>query len=98
MKKEYISYMENKGYPAGKNIYYECTLCNTDINSMPKHFDSCKCGNIEIDATVGRVIIKDKNNFKIFKRKQLKRKANPKGWLFFFKSSTYPVVPVYLQE
>ena len=30
--------------------------------------------------------------------KHKNRKANPKGWLFFFKSSTYPVVPVHLQE
>lgn len=47
MDKIYLDFKENKGYPAGRNIYYECTLCNTSINSIPKCFDSCRCENIE---------------------------------------------------
>lgn len=67
MEKEYITYQKEKGYPTGKNIYYECTLCNTNVNSLPETFSECKCGNIMIDVPMARLMINDKEHFKIFK-------------------------------
>lgn len=67
MEKEYIEHEKGKGYPAGKNIYYECTLCNTYINSLPKVFSECTCSNIMLDVPMARLTISDKEHFKIFK-------------------------------
>lgn len=67
MEKEYITYQKENGYPTGKNIYYECTLCNTNVNSLPETFSECRCGNIMIDVPMARLMINDKEHFKIFK-------------------------------
>ncbi len=70
MNKIYLQFEIEKGYPAGKNIYYECTICNLFINSMPDIYDECKCGNISIDAVVGRITIEANKKIKIFKTKK----------------------------
>lgn len=55
-----------KGYPAGKDMFYECRLCKIQISSQPKVFQTCECGNISIDIDAGRVTVKDYSKFKIF--------------------------------
>lgn len=67
MKENPLNLEDINGYPAGKNIVYECKICNTTLNSFPEHFASCECENIEIDATVGRIFIKDKSKFLIIR-------------------------------
>lgn len=36
MKRCYLEFDPLKGYPVGKNIYYECGICGDVIPSMPK--------------------------------------------------------------
>ncbi len=67
MEKESISYDENKGYPRGKNIYYECIRCNACIKSLPDVFADCECGNISLDVPMARLTILNKSHFRIFK-------------------------------
>jgi hypothetical protein len=56
-----------QGYPAGKNIYYECLICGVIVESRPEHFAECKCKNITVDTAGGRLSITDPTKFKIFK-------------------------------
>lgn len=67
-KKKYIDFEPNqtKGYPRGKNIYYECLICGEFIESQPKNFAECSCENIVVDVSGGRLSITDHNKFKIF--------------------------------
>ena len=68
-RRVYIKFEPNqsKGYPSGKKIFYECLICGEVIESMPAHFAECKCQNITVDASGGRLSITDHNKFKIFK-------------------------------
>lgn len=67
--KKYIDFLPNQpqGYPAGKSIYYECEICGEIVESMPPHFAECKCQNIVVDASGGRLSIEDATKIKIFK-------------------------------
>lgn len=67
--KKYVEFIKKEGFPAGNKTFYECTICHSVITSVPEFFISCKCSNIEVDATAGRVIVKDKKSFKIFVEK-----------------------------
>ncbi len=40
-----------KGYPAAKNLYYECAVCGNVVPSMPGKQVSCKCQNVAVDAS-----------------------------------------------
>lgn len=64
--RKYLTLEDGKGYPAGEYIYYECMKCEVVVYSYPIHIDGCLCGNIEVDAMMGRVAIKYKTRFKVF--------------------------------
>lgn len=70
-KRKYIKFEPNRkqGYPAGKNIYYECLICGVIVESRPEHFAECKCQNITVDIAGGRLSITGPTKFKIFKGK-----------------------------
>ncbi|WP_289064374.1 hypothetical protein [uncultured Zobellia sp.] len=68
MKKEYINFDITKGYPAGKDIYYECGKCNDEIFSMPENFSECKCGNLILDMTMARLTVLDGTSLRILKK------------------------------
>lgn len=67
-KRKYIEFEPNQkqGYRAGKNIYYECLICGVIVESRSEHFAECKCQNITVDTTGGRLSITDPTKFKIF--------------------------------
>jgi hypothetical protein len=65
-KRTYHSFDPQKGYPAGKNLYYECTKCDDVIPSLPADSISCTCRNICIDVDYGRIAIKDHKFAKVF--------------------------------
>lgn len=65
-KRIYQTFDSQKGYPAGKNLYYECAKCGDVIPSLPTDSISCKCRNIHIDVDYGRVSIKDHKFMKVF--------------------------------
>jgi len=58
----------SNGYPAGKDIFYECGICKIQIPSLPKVFQTCQCGNISIDIDAGRVTVKDSSMFKVIQK------------------------------
>lgn len=68
--KKYIEFEPNqaKGYPAGKNVFYECLICGEFVESKPQYFAECKCQNITVDTSGGRLSITDHEKFKIFKK------------------------------
>lgn len=68
-ERSYLTFEPNqtKGYPAGKNVFYECTLCSGVVSSLPEHFEKCECGNIEVDSSGGRMSVQDPNRMRIFK-------------------------------
>lgn len=69
MAKKYIDFQPNqlKGYPLGKKVFYECLVCGEEIESKPQYFAECKCQNITVDASGGRLSITDHEKFNIFK-------------------------------
>ena len=64
--RKYLPYIAGKGYPMGKDIFYECTRCGDTIPSTPGEIIRCKCGNIYIDWDAARLEVQDHNHFKMF--------------------------------
>jgi len=67
MKKEYITFNPDLGWPSGFDLYYECLRCNDIIKSTPSNNTNCKCGNIFIDVDSGRLSINRKFKIRLFK-------------------------------
>jgi len=66
MRRRYFEVEEEKGYPAGPKIYYECTRCGTVLASKPKESISCICSNIIIDVEYGRLTIRNFGDVRFF--------------------------------
>lgn len=64
--RKYLSFDPSKGYPAGENVYYECSLCGNILPSRPEENLACSCFNVVIDIEAGRLSVKDHKNFKAF--------------------------------
>jgi hypothetical protein len=62
--REYRTFDHTKGYPAGKDCFYECLICGDTIPAEPDDAVSCKCRNIGIDQ--GRFIALDHSKMKYF--------------------------------
>jgi hypothetical protein len=43
--------------PSGGDIYYECTVCNGVISSVPRIASACECGNLTGNG--GEAVIKE---------------------------------------
>jgi hypothetical protein len=67
MKRKYFEIDVKEGYPFGKDVFYECKICDSIINSSPENLAKCKCQNIRIDMGIGRIIVRDNSKIKIFK-------------------------------
>lgn len=67
--RKYLDINNQIGHIVGEYIYYECTKCEVVVYSYPIHRDGCLCGNIEIDAMMGRVAIRYKNKYRVFENK-----------------------------
>lgn len=68
MIREYFEFDPKKGYPVGRDIYYECIECGSVIPSTPKDGLGCLCRNIFIDVDAGRVSVKRESQFRVFKK------------------------------
>jgi len=55
------------GYPAGPDIFYECSRCKDVIASEPEDGIGCSCKNIFIDVDAGRVSVRDESMMQIFR-------------------------------
>ena len=65
-KKSYVQFDPLTGYPAGRNIYYECLRCGDVVPSLPTDSTACTCKDIAIDVDYGRVSVKDHGKMKVF--------------------------------
>lgn len=61
-----LNFEPSNGYPAGKNIYYECLRCGSVLPSQPEDNQACSCCNVVIDVDAGRVSIRDHSQFRVF--------------------------------
>ena len=52
----------------GKDIYYQCGICQSIVSSVPKDNTGCSCGNIEIDKDMNRMFVGDYSQFVILKK------------------------------
>ena len=52
----------------GKDIYYECNICQSIVSSVPKGNTYCSCKNIGIDKDLNRMFIRDKAKFTVLKK------------------------------
>lgn len=68
--RKYLPIEPDKGYPAGKGLYYECLVCGDVIPSMPDDDTSCKCRNIMIDVGFSRMVIDDPTRARLFSAKK----------------------------
>lgn len=66
MKKTYISYDSNSGYPIGEYLFWECTRCGGIVPSMPPNSTHCWCDNIAIDVDCGRIGFDDESKVRLF--------------------------------
>ncbi len=64
---EIIAFDWTRGYPSSKNLFYECTNCQTIVPSLPNDSTTCKCSNVSIDVDYGRVAIRDHNKIHLLK-------------------------------
>jgi hypothetical protein len=64
-----IGFRDPKGSKKGRDIFYKCNICESIIPSTPKDSVGCSCGNIQIDADLIRLFVKDYSNFIILKKK-----------------------------
>lgn len=55
--------IDTSDVPRGKNIFYECKICNDILPSQPKDNVACSCDNIYIDVDYIRLVVKDLNKF-----------------------------------
>lgn len=53
--------------PAGGELYYVCTNCDSVVNSVPHIKVGCLCGNIE--GSSGKVTIKNTQTIQVVKGK-----------------------------
>ena len=67
MEFQKIEIDSNSPTSVGGTIYYECTLCNERIFSLPRNAGSCGCKNIRIDSDAGRISIKNYENILLLK-------------------------------
>lgn len=65
-RRVYQAFDPAKEYPASKNLFYECPVCGNAIPSLPKKSVGCKCRNILINASSGRIEIRDRAKVKLF--------------------------------
>lgn len=66
----YLELDPREGYPAGKDIEYECGLCGGIVASMPANEVAwdCGCRNVRVDGDAGRVSVDDPRGFRAFRR------------------------------
>jgi hypothetical protein len=54
--------------PIGKDIHYQCNICQSIIPSSPKDSVGCACHNIEIDRDLHRLWVRDYSKITILKK------------------------------
>lgn len=67
MSRKYLFINPFGGYPTGPDIFNECGICGDSIPSQPENAVACSCRNIVVDADAGRVSVKDKGKFKVYR-------------------------------
>jgi hypothetical protein len=67
--RQYLTFDPSKGYPTGKDLFYECLKCGDVIPSMPDDDIYCKCRNIMLDVGFSRMKIFDHSKVRLFRLK-----------------------------
>ena len=67
---QYIAFDPKQGYPAAKDIAYECLQCGDVVSSIPGNDEPwvCTCKNVRVDPDAGRVSVRDDSKMKAFRR------------------------------
>ena len=66
MRRIYKSFDTENHPPTGKNLFYECLVCENVIPSLQKGKTTCACKNILIESNSNRVVIRNKSKVKLF--------------------------------
>src|SRR2546425_10227699 len=69
MNKEYIRFDPARGFPAGKELYYECGVCGELLPSLSEERASCSCENVFNDVEAGRLAIRDESKLRLVRLK-----------------------------
>ena len=66
-----IPFVPAEGYPAGRDIRYECLRCGGIVPSIPTYDEpwACTCRNVRVDADAGRVSVSDDETLRIFRER-----------------------------
>lgn len=65
--REYLDFDPTVGWPAGDGIFYECQKCKSVVST--KEDGDCKCHNLYVDATCGRIGAKEPDKVRPFRVK-----------------------------
>jgi len=67
--RSYLDFDPKQGYPAGRDITYECTACGGTVASMPSNDEAwcCACRNVRVDGDAGRVSITHADQMRAFR-------------------------------
>jgi hypothetical protein len=59
-----VAYDPSRGYPTGKDLYYECPECRFFMKSSPRDYDEaqCSCRHITIDIDWGRLAVRNQQS------------------------------------
>ena len=69
MARIYIPAVLGEGYPAGRDVRYECLRCGGVVASMPTYDEpwTCSCRNVRVDADAGRVSVDRHEQLRVFR-------------------------------
>ncbi len=71
MAKEYVAFDPKMtgGYPAARDLYYECGTCGELVPSLPADNAFCSCRNIIVDVEAGRISIKRHSDVRLVRQR-----------------------------
>jgi hypothetical protein len=55
----------NESISKARDIFYQCTKCNSIVPSTPTESVYCQCGNIGIDFELNRLWVGNFSNFQV---------------------------------
>lgn len=67
VSREYTRFDPDEGYPAARDLFYECVKCGVVIPSLPTDNVRCRCGNVTVDLDAGRLSVRNDTELRLYR-------------------------------